>query len=184
MNYLPIFECHKSIELGRMNSEMVDVLYLEIGIQADDAGGSEGQWEAKTGREPVPVLGEDHQSHHGVHVGVTRPRLQRDGHVASAGIDDTCRRQSISNADERNLILEKLILNPLDEILTGKTAKLTDFDVKNGTFHTFWPWKTAKSTDFDLVKPKFWQIEWNCDRKNCKIDQFWRNNQTFHTFRP
>ena len=68
---------------------------------------------------------------------MTRPRLQRDGHVASAGIDDTCRRQSISNADERNLILEKLILNPLDEILTGKTAKLTDFDVKNGTFHTF-----------------------------------------------
>ncbi len=64
---------------------------LEIRVESDDAGGREGQRQAEAEREPVPVLGEDHEADDGRHVGVAGARLQRDRHVTSAGVDDALR---------------------------------------------------------------------------------------------
>lgn len=57
--------------------------YLEVLVEADDGGGREGQRQEVGQGEPEPELGEDQEADHRGHVGVTRPGLQRDGHVTS-----------------------------------------------------------------------------------------------------
>jgi hypothetical protein len=63
-------------------------LYLQIRVKADDGGGGECKGQAQTGGEPVPVLGENHQSNYSTHVGVASPRLEWDGDIASASINN------------------------------------------------------------------------------------------------
>lgn len=57
--------------------------HLQVFVQADYSRGREGQRQEVGEGEPEPELGEDEQAHHWRHVSVTRPGLQRDGHVTS-----------------------------------------------------------------------------------------------------
>ena len=62
---------------------IIEQPYLEVLVQADDGGGGEGQRQEVRQGEPEPELGEDQQAHNRRHVGVARPGLQGDGHVAA-----------------------------------------------------------------------------------------------------
>lgn len=63
--------------------------HVQVLVQPDHAGRRKGQGEKVGEREPVPVLGEDQHTHHRLHVGVTGARLEGDGDVPSAGVDDS-----------------------------------------------------------------------------------------------
>ena len=57
-------------------------------VQSDDSRWLEGEREEMRVREPEPELGEAEHSYDSLHVSVTGSRRQRDGDVASAGVDD------------------------------------------------------------------------------------------------
>lgn len=58
--------------------------YLQVFIEANYSSWSKRQWQEVGEREPEPELREDQQANHWGHVGVTRPGLQRDGHITAS----------------------------------------------------------------------------------------------------
>lgn len=57
--------------------------YLQVFIEADYGGWGKSQGQEVGEGEPEPELSEDQQANHRGHVSVTRPGLQRDGHIAA-----------------------------------------------------------------------------------------------------
>lgn len=76
---------HKEITQGAQ--------YLEVLVEADYSSWCEGQWQEVGEGEPEPELGEDQQADHWWHVSVTRPGLQRDGHITSTWTTEGKRRE-------------------------------------------------------------------------------------------
>ena len=62
--------------------------HREVLVDGDDGGGAEAEAQAVGEREPVPVLREDGHADDGRHVQIAGLRLQRDGAVAPAGVED------------------------------------------------------------------------------------------------
>lgn len=57
--------------------------YLQVFIKADYSSWGKSQWQEVGEGEPEPELCEDQQANHWGHVSVTRPGLQRDGHITA-----------------------------------------------------------------------------------------------------